>query len=289
MINPEKEIIELHDGVYARLHTGLTNAGFIIGDQEVLIIDSLRVPSFARELVEDIRKITKKPIKYVIDTHSHWDHSWGNEEFQGVTIIGHDNCYREMTDIEWNSNWRNKVTSAEAPWSKEAETVNITPPNVTFETSMQLYFGGKEIHLWYFGRAHTSGDIFIHLPKEKLVFTGDVVHAQGTPFLEDGYPLEWPETDNRLLDLKAERFISGHGPIGSHKELTEARDFMHALVDNLKDAKREGLNSTDASKAATIALAPRFDGWRGFEGLETAIPAFYNNLSKEQYQKIIPA
>jgi glyoxylase-like metal-dependent hydrolase (beta-lactamase superfamily II) len=283
MINPEKEIIELHDGVYARLHTGLTNAGFIIGDQEVLIIDSLRVPSFARELVQDIRTITKKPIKYVIDTHSHWDHSWGNEEFQDVTIIGHDNCYREMIDLEWNSNWRNRVVSAEASWSKEAAAVNITPPNVTFETSMRLYFGGKEIHILYLGKAHTSGDIFIHLPKEQIIFTGDVAHARGTPFLEDGYPHEWPGTDNRLLGLKAERFVSGHGAIGTYKDLTEARDFMHALVDNLIDAKQEGLNATDASKAATMALAPRFDEWRGFEGLEVAIPPFYNKLDGKKY------
>ena len=280
VITPEKEIIELHDGVYARLHTGLTNAGFIIGDQGVLIIDSLRVPSFARELVEDIRKITKKPIKYVIDTHSHWDHSWGNEEFQYATIIGHDNCYKEMIDLEWNSKWRTKVTAAEAPWSKEVAAVNITPPNLTFETSMRLYFDGKEIHLWYFGKAHTSGDIFIHLPKEQIVFTGDVAQARAIPFLEDGYPYEWPETDNRLLGLKVERFVSGHGSIGTYEELTEARDFMQALVDNLKDAKQEGLNAADASKATTIALAPQFDEWRGFEGLEVATPAFYNKLNR---------
>ena len=188
-----------------------------------------------------------------------------------------------MTDLEWNSNWRNKVVAAEAPWSKEAAAVNITPPNVTFKTSMRLYFGGKEIHILYLGKAHTSGDIFIHLPKEKIIFTGDVAQARGTPFLEDGYPREWPETDDRLLDLKIERFVSGHGAIGTYKELTEARDFMHALVDNLKEANQQGLNATDASKATTTALAPQFDEWRGFEGLEVAIPPFYNKLDGKKY------
>jgi glyoxylase-like metal-dependent hydrolase (beta-lactamase superfamily II) len=111
------EIIELETGVYARLHAGLTNAGFIVGDRGVLVIDSLRVPSFARHLIQDVRRVTSKPIQYVIDTHSHWDHSWGNEEFPEATIIGHENCYREMVDVEWNAQWRTKILASNDPWS----------------------------------------------------------------------------------------------------------------------------------------------------------------------------
>ena len=90
---PDGEIIELDNGIYARLHEGLTNSGIIVGDTSVLVIDSLRMPSFARSLIEDVRKVTDKPVKYVIDTHSHWDHSWGNQEFPEAAIIGHENCY----------------------------------------------------------------------------------------------------------------------------------------------------------------------------------------------------
>ena len=161
---PGTELIELETGVFARLHEGLTNAGIIVGDDGVLVIDSLRVPSFARDLIRDVRHITDKPIQYVVDTHSHWDHSWGNEEFPEATIIGHDNCYREMVDVEWNSKWRESVVSSGDPWSEEAGLVTITPPNLTFETSMRLYFGGRELHLKYLGRAHTGGDTHIHLP-----------------------------------------------------------------------------------------------------------------------------
>ena len=163
MATPGTEIIELETGVFARLHEGLTNAGIIVGDDSVLIIDSLRVPSFARDLIKDVKDITDKPIQFVIDTHSHWDHSWGNEEFPDATIIGHKNCYAEMIDVEWNEQWRKKVTSSNDPWSEEGNIVNITPPNMTFETSMQLYFGGRELDLKYFGSAHTSGDIYICL------------------------------------------------------------------------------------------------------------------------------
>ena len=91
-MTPGTELVELESGVYARLHEGLTNAGIIVGDEGVLVIDSLRVPSFARDLISDVRHITDKPIQYLVDTHSHWDHSWGNEEFPG----SHDNRSREL-------------------------------------------------------------------------------------------------------------------------------------------------------------------------------------------------
>lgn len=278
MTTPGTEIVELEAGVYARLHEGLTNAGIIIGDDSVLVIDSLRVPSFARDLIQDVKTITEKPIGFVIDTHSHWDHSWGNEEFPEATIIGHKNCYAEMIDMEWNEEWRKKVVSSNDPWSEEGNLVNITPPNMTFETSMQLYFGGREIDLKYFGRAHTSGDIYIHLPKEKIVFTGDVAQDGGVPYLGDCYPADWPETDNQLASLPIERFMSGHGPIGDHNALVEAKDFIHTLVDSLKHAIADGQDSLEASKYVINEMSPKYGDWRSFDRIGENLPSVYDKL-----------
>jgi glyoxylase-like metal-dependent hydrolase (beta-lactamase superfamily II) len=278
MATPGTEIVELETGVYARLHEGLTNAGIIVGDDSVLVIDSLRVPSFARDLIQDVKKITEKPIEFVIDTHSHWDHSWGNEEFPEATIIGHKNCYAEMIDVEANEQWRTKVTSSNDPWSEEGNLVNITPPNMTFETSMQLYFGGRELDLKYFGRAHTSGDIYIHLPKEKIVFTGDVAQDGGVPYLGDCYPVDWPDTDNRLASLPIERFMSGHGPIGDHNALVEAKDFIHSLVDSIKGAIGDGQDSVQASKSVINELSPKYGDWRSFDRIGESLPSVYAKL-----------
>ncbi|MED5409270.1 MAG: MBL fold metallo-hydrolase [Chloroflexota bacterium] len=278
MATPGTEIIELETGVFARLHEGLTNAGIIVGDDSVLIIDSLRVPSFARDLIKDVKDITDNPIQFVIDTHSHWDHSWGNEEFPDATIIGHKNCYAEMIDVEWNEQWRKKVTSSNDPWSEEGNIVNITPPNMTFETSMQLYFGGRELDLKYFGRAHTSGDIYIHLPKEKIVFTGDVAQDGGVPYLGDCYPVDWPDTDNKLAALPIERFMSGHGPIGDHKALEGARDFIHNLVDSVKSAIADGQNSVQASESVIAQLTPEYGNWRSFDRIGENLTSVYEKL-----------
>ena len=278
MTTPGTEIVELEAGVYARLHEGLTNAGIIIGDDSVLVIDSLRVPSFARDLIQDVKTITEKPIGFVIDTHSHWDHSWGNEEFPEATIIGHKNCYAEMIDMEWNEEWRKKVVSSNDPWSEEGNLVNITPPNMTFETSMQLYFGGREIDLKYFGRAHTSGDIYIHLPKEKIVFTGDVAQDGGVPYLGDCYPADWPETDNQLASLPIERFMSGHGPIGDHNALVEAKDFIRTLVGSVKHAIADGQDSLQASKYVINEMSPKYGDWRSFDRIGENLPSVYDKL-----------
>jgi glyoxylase-like metal-dependent hydrolase (beta-lactamase superfamily II) len=275
-----KEIVELDTGVYAWLHHDLTNSGFIVGDKGVLIIDSLRVPSFAKELIGDIKRITNKPVSYVIDTHSHWDHSWGNEIFPDATIIGHQNCYNEMIDIEWNNAWRRSVIDDASPWSTEASTVNITPPNLTYTTSMSLYFGQREIVLHHLGKAHTSGDTFIHLPEERLLFTGDVAQSMGIPYFGDCYPEDWPMTDDKMLSLDVERFISGHGPIGTYRDLVDARNFLHHLINFMRQKKTEGQSETEAVFATRDSLIPEFGEWRGFERIEQGLALVYQRITQ---------
>ena len=276
---PGTEIVELADGMYARLHENLTNAGIIIGDEGVMIIDSLRMPSFARDLKDDVKLITDKPIKYVLDTHAHWDHSWGNEEFPDSTIIGHKNCYLEMTDPDWNSEWRSKITSSNDPWSSEANLVNITPPNLTFETSMSIYIGGRELEILHLGKAHTSGDIFIHVPSEKLVFTGDVIQKERVPYLVDCYANYWLDTDDRVSELPINKFVSGHGDIGNHDDLMEARAFIHTLVGETKNTIKDGKGKDEAQNQVIDSMTSRFSNWVGFDTMDEKFGDVYTKLT----------
>ncbi|MBA01687.1 MAG: hypothetical protein CL752_04665 [Chloroflexi bacterium] len=278
MVSAGVELVEVSDGVFARLHEGLTNAGIIVGDEGVMIIDSLRVPSFARALIEDVRKITSKPIKYVIDTHSHWDHSLGNEEFPDATIIGHQNCRAEMLDIEAQELWMNKIVTSKESWSEEARTVTITPPAMTFNSKLSMYFGGRVIELRYFGRAHTSGDIFIFLPEDKLVFTGDVAQDSGVPFMMDGYMEDWVETGRLLCELPVDRFISGHGPVGGHEALVEAKDFINELVSTTKECIGNGQSNHEAVEVILKKLSNRFGHWRGFDRVEDSIEFTFRQI-----------
>ena len=144
---------------------------------------------------------------------------------------------------------------------------------------MRLYFGGRELHLKYLGRAHTGGDTHIHLPVDGIVFCGDVAQDGGVPYLGDCYPEEWPDTDDRLVELPIERFVSGHGPVGEHSALEEARDFIYDLFGSLRAAIRDGRNAQDAASSTVAALTPRFGGWRSFERLEETLPEVYGRLT----------
>ena len=278
-LRPDIKIIEIASNIYARLHDNMTNSGIIVGDEGVLIIDSLSMPSFAKDLISDVKHITDKPIKYVIDTHAHWDHSWGNEEFNDVTIIGHQNCYFEMTDVDWNEEWRSKIVNGDDSWAKEANIVNITPPNLTFESSMSLYIGGRQIELIYFGKAHTSGDIFINIPKEKILFTGDVIQRRKIPYLGDCYPADWPHTNDKISKLPVDIFVSGHGDNGNHNDLLEAKTFINDLVNYSKNALDEGRNIKQATEIVIKTLFNRYENWTGFESLDEQIPDLIMKLS----------
>lgn len=271
------EIVELAPGVFARLHDGLTNAGIIVGDDSVLVIDSLRVPSFARELRADVRRLTDKPVQYLVDTHGHWDHAFGNEEFRDATIVGHVNCRRDLEEL--GEVWRQGVIARNVEWSEEIKTVRITPPDLTFDRSLELHFGGRRVDLIYLGRAHTSGDIFIHLPDDGLLFTGDVAQDGGVPYMLDGYMADWIETDTRILDLPFERFVSGHGPIGARPALQDARDFIAALVTLSQAAHREGKDLPTATESVRAALDGRFGQWRGFARLGDGVGRVYRQMT----------
>ena len=215
----------------------------------------------------------------MLDTHAHWDHSWGNEEFPDATIIGHKNCYLEMTDPDWNSEWRSKIISSNDPWSSEANLVNITPPNLTFDTSMSIYIGGRELEILHLGKAHTSGDIFIHVPSEKLVFTGDVIQKERVPYLGDSYPHDWLDTDDRVSELPINRFVSGHGDIGNHDDLMEARAFIHNLVGETINTIQDGKGKEEAQNQVIESMTSRFSNWVGFDTMDEKFGDVYTKLT----------
>lgn len=266
------EIIELNNGIYARIVEGLTNSGIIVGNSEILVIDSLRVPSHARDLIKDVKSISNKPIKYLIDTHSHWDHSWGNEEFIDTIIIGHENCYKEMTDENWNNKWKEKILNANDPWSKEAQLVNITPPNLTFSNQMNLHFEDKQIILKYFGKAHTSGDIFIHLVNENILFTGDVTQNKGIPFFGDSYPTDWLDTASGIINVKPSIFVGGHGPLGNYQDMIESKTFVDEIInESIKLKSFSNKKDENLIKDLSTKLKNKYQEWRKIDTVESSV------------------
>jgi cyclase len=179
--------------------------GAYIGDDVVLVIDAKMDKASVDQVIEGIKKITDKPIKYLVNTHGDGDHIAGNRYFpKTVTIIAHENCRKDFFLPGRNG--------AASEWSKP-ELVSFVP-SLTFSEKMNIYLGSKKVELWYFGVGHTTGDTVVYFPEEKTAFIGDQVflsRAQLIHSYKGGDSFEHVRTLTKMLDtIDTEKFCSGH-------------------------------------------------------------------------------
>ncbi len=196
---------KISDNLFQILGGRGANGGFYIGDNGVLVIDTKQTKGSVDETLSEIRKVTDKPIKYLVNTHSDGDHIAGNQFFpQSVTIVAQKNCRQEFLHPRRNgepSTWENPEL---APFL----------PSVTYSENLDIYLGSKKIELWYFGVGHTKGDTVVYFPEEKTAFIGDQIFM-GRPQLihsyKGGNSFGHVKVLTKMLDtLDAEQFCSGH-------------------------------------------------------------------------------
>jgi glyoxylase-like metal-dependent hydrolase (beta-lactamase superfamily II) len=275
------------DGVYYATASGTMNVGanspIIINDDETLVIDSQITPAAARALVADLRAITSKPVRYVIDSHYHYDHSHGNQIFAPeAQVIGHDNTRRRMltnvleqytylssvepvparveslkqriaqeADPQQKAALERQVANSLAYLEQVKET-NVTPPNLTFETTMTLVRGGREIRLLYLGRGHTDTDVVVYLPKERIVCTGDLMESV-VSYMGDSYPEEWIATLERLKGLDFDTVMPGHGVVFKGKAKIEAfQKYLRDVSTQVAALRKQGLSAEDAAQKVDV-------------------------------------
>jgi len=274
------------EGIYYATASGTMTVGanspIILTDTEALVVDSEITPAAARALVADLKASNDQPVKYVIDSHYHYDHAFGNQIFgPDVQVIGHENTRKRllgntMAEYTFLSSvepvparveaLRKRIADEKDPQQKallerqvanslayleQVKEIRVTPPTVTLDRKMTLFRGGREIQLLYFGRGHTDTDVVIFLPKEKIVCTGDLMESV-ISYMGDAYVTEWPATLDRLMTLDFDTVMPGHGVVFKGKAHIEA--FQRYLREVLKQA-------TDLKKAGVSAdaAAPRID------------------------------
>jgi cyclase len=237
---------KIADGVYHAVGTGnlvvMSNAAVIEGDTDVLVVDSHVSPGGAWALGEELKAVTSKPIRYVVNSHFHFDHSHGNQIYgPEVEIIGHEFARAQILagksrDSRAHEFFVGSVPNtiktlearlAAAKDDKERETIQSqldiqrnhlegtnavkpTAPNVTLTETMTLHRGSREIRIVHLGRAHTAGDVVVYLPKERIVATGDLL-VEGTSYMGDAFFTEWIDTIEALKKLDFETVLPGHG------------------------------------------------------------------------------
>jgi len=236
-------------------HSFAANAGIVIGRDGVLVVDTLISAKEGERFLADIRKITKKPIKYVVNTHTHLDHAFGNCVFAelGATVISHSAdkvlLAKSGTDI---------LKNAEAYGLKQEEMAGTTIvlPAMTFSERMSIDLGGVEIELIRTAPSHTSGSLVVWLPQQKILFSGDILFTDFHPFLADGDLSGWGKTIDNLLSMDAERIIPGHGPLSTKKDLQEMKAYLAAFDRIAREMTAKGATA-DAISATLLQQLPK--------------------------------
>jgi cyclase len=258
-------------------------------DDGLLVVDTHSKPSAARAIVAMLRDVTPKPVRYVVNTHYHWDHWQGNEvypaTYPNVEVItnditreamvtkslkriqdhvrsGPDEVARLRAELASATGARRaeleaNVRDAEA-YLAEVRSLKPALPTMAFERTMRLYRRDREIDLLHLGRAHTEGDVFVHLPKEKLVATGDCVIGW-TPFMGDGYPEDWGRTLARLGELDFTTLLMGHGEPAGRDWLRTFRGYIRDMVEAVREEAATGASLEEVKQRVTARLAPTYE------------------------------
>ena len=208
---------EIGDRVFTRRYAFYDqNIGAILGDDGVLIVDTRISHRQADEILADLRDLTALPVRAVVNTHGHNDHAFGNHRFRPAPIWGHERCATMVRDT--GAAQIAAVSAAIPALAEELAEVVLDPPDRTFagESALVEDFdaGGRRIELRYLGRGHTDNDVVVLVPDADVMFAGDLVENGAPPFFGDGYPLDWPATIERMVELVTGSVVPGHGDVG---------------------------------------------------------------------------
>ncbi len=271
--------MEVRNGIWLTQTTAQvfnSNALVIVNDEDVVIVDSHVTPSKARDLIASIPAITDKPVTALINSHYHWDHAHGNQEFADIPIIGHEYTRMKMaTGAHEEATYQRglagnaatlerlagEIEAAEDDEAREGleayramfaahaadfDEIVPLPPDVTMNEKMTLFRGGREIQVIFLGRAHTGGDVVVFFPQDKLVFTGDILFG-GPSFLGDGYVDDWPQTLENLKALDFDIVVPGHGPpMTDLSPIEKSQDYYRALWERTAAMHASGVSVEEA-------------------------------------------
>jgi glyoxylase-like metal-dependent hydrolase (beta-lactamase superfamily II) len=272
---PRFELKQVAPGVYAAIGGPMagSNAGFVVGDDGVLVIDTLGFPEAGQALVEAIRKATDKPIRYVVDTHYHIDHVSGNAAFKaaGATIIGHRNV------PGWIHSENLHLFGANISPAMRTQIEQLVPPERTIDRPLTLMLGKRKVEVRPID-GHTGGDLMVEVPDAKVAFTGDILWNHRTPTTIDGLIVKWTESLAALERSPDTIFVPGHGDVASRKDVEDLRVFFTDLRRLTAEGRAAGLSG----EALIAAEGPKFAALHGdWPYMDRAPPILIGQMEQE--------
>jgi len=264
---PPLSVRPIHGGVYYTVGGVGSDTGFIGGKDGVIVVDAKMTVASAKEMLAEIAKITPKPVTTVILTHSDGDHVNGLAAFPaGLTIIAQENCKKEM---EESANSKNPAPQDRLPTKTVGNKENLT-------------INGVKLTLLHYAPAHTSGDLMIYLPEQKIVFTGDIIATSQEYTLihlnKHGSSEGWIQTVKGLLTLDADAYVPGHGDLQTKAQVQQRLDRTQARRDEIMKLMAQGKSLDQAKAALGETDKPAAPGQPQFPSLTNQI---YEEMAKK--------
>jgi cyclase len=257
---------QIAPGIYAAIdgpegRSG-SNAGVVIGDDGVLVVDSFFDPAATKALIGEIRKLTPKPIRYLVETHYHIDHTAGGQALRdaGAVIIAHRN------ERAWLRTENAHLLGSQITPALTATIAALALPDITTRDPMTVWLGRREVRIEPV-LGHTGGDLMVEVPDAKVLFTGDIVWNHVSPNIIDGTVSDWIATTTRLADpaqTAATIFVPGHGDVATRKDVAAFAGYLRDLQDLVAHERATGRSGQALVDAAMPSFQKAHGDWEAF-------------------------
>lgn len=283
----ESKIYDIRDGICAFVNVpGLarSNVGMAAGDKFGIFIDAMGTGELSHWFQTEAQKRTDKPIPFCVYTHSHGDHVFGAHGYHGVYGIMTEQAQKESYD---DKDAPDPAMLGKHPVYKAGDSFRTLPLDIVFRDSITINLGGRTARIMDFGWCHTTSDVVVHIPEEKIVFAGDLL------FNKIGFMggtcrfANWIAAIDRLLELDADIYVPGHGPIATREDVREDRDYLSFLYETAKAGKAAGISPLDLAEDTDIG---KYESWQEPERIVLNFETMYRELDgQEMYPPKKPA
>jgi glyoxylase-like metal-dependent hydrolase (beta-lactamase superfamily II) len=260
---------KLSDHAYAYTAEGDPNTGVIIGDDAVMVIDTQATPVMAQDVIRRIREVTDKPIRYVVLSHYHAVRVLGATGYRPDHVIASRDTYDLIVE-RGEQDMKSEIERFPRLFRAVESVPGLTWPTIVFERRMTIMLGKLQVDLMQLGRGHTKGDTVAWLPQERILFSGDLVEYDATPYTGDAYLTDWPATLDAIAALAPQKLVPGRGaslqdPASVKRGLDGTRAFVTAMFDSVKRGAQAGHDLKTIYRATYDALKPQFGHWVIFD------------------------
>jgi cyclase len=250
-----------------------SNSVFLVTADGVLVIDTRTHPVEGRDLLDRIRKVTDKPIRWVINSHFHGDHHMGNPAFKelGATFVAHEETARLMQQVQPKEMTR-RIEGFKTRGYDPAE-VKLVLPDATFDSKMTIHLGGREIRLFYLGPGQQAGDTFVAFPHARLLFTPGAFARHSMPNMAFTPSVDnWIKVLDQVAMMDVDAILPAHGDVATRADVKELAAMLADEYTTVKDAVNRGVG---LDQAVTTLTFPQYRDWRNYGRLQGEIKALY--------------